>query len=246
MSLKDLLTSEGRARFRLDRRMQKATNKWMQSMDRMKALEALKADGSEEAIFGLLKRFAIVSDKSIEDEQEKDWVFEVLIEFGDRTLPPLRRFLATAPSIAWPLRVAETLLDREGLWELLRDILGTMEPGYERDPTRKVQLLGFLGEWRDKRVPPHVWPYLDDMDESVRFAAVEALLKQRDETAREPLLTRLVNPLEESRRITVRILDGFAEIGWTVHGFRGQVEKLLPQEFTLDREGHMKKTTKSS
>lgn len=245
MSLGDfisgLLSREKRAKWALERRISKATNKWMQGMDRMKALEELKADGSPEAIYGLFKRFTVVSDKSIEDEQEKDWVCETLVELGAETRAPLRRFLKNAQTISWPLRVAERILDREQLWDLVTEVLAGMEPGYERDPTRKVQILGFLGDWRDKRVTPLIAPYLEDMDETVRFAAVEGLLKQRDDAAREPLLKRLVDETEESGRIKGRILEGASDIGWTVHGFRGTVEKLLPDDFSLDREGHIKR-----
>lgn len=246
MSLRDWMTRQGRARWALARRIDKATNKWMQSIDRMKALEELKKTGSEEALYGLLKRFSVVSDKSIEDEQEKDWVFQTLVDFGEQTLPPLRRYLKNAATISWPLRLADRLLDHDHLWEVLQEVLSTMEPGYERDPTRKLQLFGFLGDWRDKRVAPAIVPYLEDMDETVRFAAVETLARQRDEVAREPLLTRLVDTHEESWRIKMRILDGLADLGWTVHGFRGQVEKLLPEEFALDREGHVKRKARAS
>lgn len=246
MGLRDLLTKDGRARWAMRRRIEKATNRWMQSIDRMKALEDLKKDGSEEAIYGLLKRLGVVSDKSIEDEQEKDWVFDALVEFGERTVPPLRRYLRNAGSISWPLRLCEKLLDRDALWEALRETLDTMEPGYERSPTRKVQMLGFLGDWRDRRVAPAVAPYLGDMDETVRFAAVECLLKQKDDAAREPLLRKLVDEQEESRRVRVRILDGLADLGWNVHGFRGTVEKLCGDEFTLDREGRVKRKSKTA
>ena len=241
MSLRDLLTREGRARWSLERRIAKATNKWMQSVDRMSALEQLKADGSDQAIFGLLRRFGVVSDKSIEDEQEKEWVFEALIDLGERTVPPLRRTLIGTASLAWPLRLADRILEREQLWAILQEILAGTEPGYERDPTRKVQLIAFLGDWRDKRATVCVTPYLEDMDETVRFAAVDALMRLRDETAREPLLARLVDEREESRRIKMRICEALADLGWTVHGFRGQVEKVLPDAFMLDREGHVKR-----
>lgn len=242
MGLRDLLTREGRQRFTLKRKIEKATNKWMQGPDRMKALYALRDDASEGAIGGLLRRFAVQSDKSIDDEEEKEWVFEALVEMGERALPPLIRCLKTAESISWPLRVAEKLLDRQRLWEeAVVPILGTMEPGYERDPTRKIQIIAYLGDTRDPRVAPIVAPYLEDRDETVRFTTIETLFKQKDETAREPLLKRLTHPEEESRRIKVRIVEGLADLAWDVHGFRGQVEKMLPAEFLIDREGRIKR-----
>jgi HEAT repeat protein len=241
MGLGELLTREGRQRFALERKIKKATNKWMQGAERMKALYALAEDGSEGALTGLVKRFGIQSDKSIDDEQEKEWVFETLVEKGESSLPPIIRALKTAETISWPLRVAEKLLDRDRLWGVIEQVLETMEPGYERDPSRKIQLITYLGDTRDRRVAPVVAPYLEDMDETVRFTSVETLIKQRDEVAREPLLRLLGNDKEESLRIKVRICEGLADIGWDVRGFRGQVEKALPDGYQIDSEGRIRR-----
>ena len=72
---------------------------------------------------------------------------------------------------------------------MLKAVLERHEPGYERDPTKKIQLLNHLASVKDDRVPPLVAPYLADMDEGVRYAAVEALVRHKnEEAAREPLL----------------------------------------------------------
>ena len=76
--------------------------------------------------------------------------------------------------------------------------------------------------------------------EGVRFAAVESLLRlKNEEVAREALLQVFVSDTEESLRLRIRIAEGFAELGWLVHGYRGGVEKKLPEGFQLDREGHI-------
>ena len=51
-------------------------------------------DGSDEALYGLLRRFGMMYDKTIEDEQEKDWVFEALVEKGAPVLPALKKLPA--------------------------------------------------------------------------------------------------------------------------------------------------------
>jgi len=243
MDLRELLTRKGRQRFALERKIKKATSKWSQSAERMKAMYALAEDGSEAAIAGLVSRFGIQSDKSIDDEQEKEWVFDTLVAMGDRALPPIMRALRNAETISWPLRVAEKLLDRDKLWEAIeKQVLDTMEPGYERDPTRKIQLITYLGDTRDPRVAPAVAPYLEDQNETVRFTTVETLIRQRDEYGREPLLRLLVDAKEESLRTKARICEGLVDLGWDVRGFRGQAEKSLPNEFQLDGEGRVKRT----
>jgi hypothetical protein len=112
------------------------------------------------------------------------------------------------------------------------------EPGYERDPTKKIQLLTHLGGIKNPRVPGLVVPYLADMDAGVRYAAAEALLKQEDEAAVSgPLLNLFVSDQEESLRLRIRIADGFAELGWPLGDKRAEVEKRLPEAFTVEARG---------
>ena len=234
MGLADLFSKEARSRRSLQKTIARANEKHSQSADRWRALEQLRDDGSAEAIAGLLRRFSFNYDKTIEDEQEKEWVFEWLIEKGAKVLPALKRYMLSADSISWPLRVLDKVVDaKEGRIDVIAAVLERHEPGYERDPTKKIQLLTHLAGLKHARVPALVAPYLTDMDEGVRYAAVEALLKQGDEAAaRLPLLDLLAK--EESLRLRLRIADGFADLGWSVADRRAEIEKALPDSFQLD------------
>jgi hypothetical protein len=242
MGVFDLFSREGRQRSARERNIKSAVDKYKQSPDRLKALQALRDDGSSEALYGLMRRFGMMYDKTIEDEQEKEWVFEVLVEKGETVLPALKKYLFSAESISWPLRLLDKVANKEQELEVIQEVLSRHEPGYERDPTKKIQLLNHLSGFKDGRVPSLLVPYLGDMDEGVRYAAVEALVRQGDEeTAREPLLQQLVSESEDSLRIRIQIADGFADLGWRVHGYRDSAEKRLPEQFQLDRDGHVKK-----
>ena len=118
----------------------------------------------------------------------------MLVEKGAAVLPALKKYMSSADSISWPLRLLDKVVDAEGRpIDVIAEVLERHEPGYERDPTKKIQLLTHLAGLKHARVPPLVAPYLDDMDEGVRYAAVEALLKQGDEAvARAPLLDLFV------------------------------------------------------
>jgi HEAT repeat protein len=244
---KNLFKKEGREHRAREKNMSRAVNKYAQSPDRLKALQSLRDDGSDEALYGLMRRFGMMYDKTIEDEQEKDWVFEVLVEKGASILPALKRYLFSAESISWPLRLLDKVANKEQELAVLKEVLARHEPGYERDPTKKIQLLNHLAGLKDERVSPLLVPYLEDMDEGVRYAAVEALTRQGDEAAaREPLLAHFVSPKEESLRVRIQIAEGFASVGWVVKGHRDEVEKRLPEPFALDREGHVKKKVQPS
>ena len=42
-------------------------------------------------------------------------------------------------------------------------------------------------------------------------------------------------------RIKNRIAEGFVDLGWVVKGYRGTVEKVLPETFIVDGKGHIKR-----
>jgi hypothetical protein len=236
MGVMDLFSKDGREQRAREKNIKSATNKFAQSPDRMKALQSLRDDGSPDAFYGMLRRFGMMYDKSIEDEQEKEWVFDTLVVKGGVVLGPLKKYLQTADSISWPLRLLEKVVaTKEEQIDVIAEVLARHEPGYERDPTKKIQLINHLGGLKQERVAPLCVPYLEDMDEGVRYAAAETLLRQGDEsTARLPLLDHFVSSGEDSLRIRILMAEGFVERGWTVTEKRAEVQKLLPDAYQID------------
>jgi HEAT repeat protein len=242
MGLLGFLSKEVRERRNLERNVSRAVNKYAQSPDRYKALQSLIEDGSPDAIYGALRRFGMVYDKSIEDEQEKEWLFDGLVEKGAAILPQVERYLQSAESISWPLRLLSKVAGKEHELEVVKRVLDRHEPGYERDPTKKIQLLNYLAGLKEAGAPALVVPYLSDMDEGVRYAAAEALVRLgNEEIARDPLIAHFVADSEESLRVRLQIAEGLASHGWLVKSHRPAFDKKLPEQFTIDREGRLKK-----
>src|SRR6185369_16700279 len=116
------------------------------------------------------------------------------------------------------------------------------EPGYERDPTKKIQLLNHLAALKVPEAPALCVPYLADMDEGVRYAAVEAVIRQAsEEVAREPLIAHFASDTEDSLRIRLQIAEAFIDLGWLVKSGRPAFDKKLPDAYSIDREGRLKK-----
>lgn len=240
MGLLDLFSKDKRDDRARSKNLERAVNKNAQSLDRLRALEGLANDGSDEAIYGLLRRFGFTYHKTIEDEQEKDWVFETLVEKGKAILPAVRRFLVKADSISWPLRLLEKVADPDETLAALKLVTEKNPPGYERDPSKKIQLLHHLGHFKHEESAALAAPYLADMDEGVRFATIETLMEHKQEAvSREALMTLFVSDEEESRRIRMKICEFFAERGWLVGPHRPLVEKKLPEMYQLDRDGRI-------
>ena len=228
MGLADLFSKEARARNNLKKTIQRAADKHAQSGDRFRALEQLRDDGGPEAIGGLLRRFSFVYDKSIEDEQEKEWVYQILVELGSKVLPELRRYMRESETLSWSLKVLEHIATGDAFHKTLQTLCEQNDNSYVRDPSKKIQLVHFMGEHRDPEIVAMIVPYVDDIDEGVRFKAVEALIHQgQREVILAPLVGRLLNKSEESRRIKVRILEGLSETATPITERTSEVERAL-------------------
>lgn len=216
----------------LQRTVKKATNKLSQSAERWAAMEKLVEEGSDESFFHVLRRFSFASLKSVEDEQEKAWVVEIMTAKGERALPALRRYMASTHIIAYPLRILENVADRDQALEIIDELLAKEEPGYTRDPTKRTQIIDWLAEWKacsDEEVSERVAPYLADFDESVRFCATEAISMRPAPVAAEYLVKALINPDEESKRLRVRIAEVLADSDLPLCGEKKAVAPMLDE-----------------
>ena len=194
----------------LQRTIDKATNKLAQQPDRWGALEKLNEDSSDEALFGMCKRWAVTSLKGVEDEQEKNWVVDVLVGKGGAAIAPLVRYMKSAEQLSFPLRVLERIAKPPQVLEIVDEIFKSEPPGYVRMPDRRIDLLRWLGEWNpasDDELIPRVTPYITDFDENVRFAAIDAIASRDPKQIAPPLIAALIRPEEESGRIKRTIVE---------------------------------------
>ncbi len=197
----------------LQRTIEKATNKLAQQPDRWGALEKLREDGSDDATFGLCKRWSVTSQKGVEDEQEKNWVVDVLSEKGEASLPGLIRFMKSADQLAHPLRVLEKVASHAKQLEVIDELLASEPPGYVRMPDKRIDLVKWFTEHKgmsDDEVISRITPYVVDFDENSRFTAIEGLATRDPERIAPPLIDALLRPEEESGRIKRTILEVLA------------------------------------
>lgn len=214
----------------------RVADKRAQAPDRWDSIQALGAMKSSEAVAAILPRFSYYTDPSITDQEEKEEACRVIVETGEPAIEPVIAFLRRSDSLGWPLKLLERLVEGERVVTELIELLGTMDTEYERDPTRKVQVLQALEDRRDARIVPAAARFLEDVNETARFHAAAALFAQEDPSAaREPAQKALA--AEGSVRVRTRMLEGFAQHGWDVGPERAKIEKALPAGFTLDKAG---------
>lgn len=237
--ISDLFDADARKRNRVASLTKKVQQKFGQSDDRLGACAELKKIGTDDAIKGLLKRFSVTVDNKLHDQDEKEEVSDMLHLLGPQTLPMIREYLKRETEITWVIRTLKRIVPHgEWIKEVL-DLLGD-RTSEDTDAEKICQILTVLHDEKDPRVAAAVARCLADLDDTVRFAAIETLATIDDDAAREPLLEALAAPAEESQRVTYRIAELFCERGWEVKGHRKAVEERLPEGFFLDRTGHIK------
>jgi HEAT repeat protein len=215
--------------------MRAVVNQYGQSADRYHAMQQLLDLGTVPAIIGLMRRFTMNASKSIEDEEEKGWVFRQVTGLPkDIALPAAKEFCLNNDNIAWVLRIVEELADEKQEWDILDALIEKHPPTYERDPATKQQLLTHLAEIDNPKVPEILARYVDDADEGVRFQVTEALLDIADPRSLAPLIRRLGDKAEESLRLRTKILTGLARLKWDVSAHKDIVVPNLGSEHVFD------------
>jgi HEAT repeat protein len=242
MGLLDIFSKQSKLK-RLGKRL---TEKFGPPENRIKAIDVLASMGTPEAFSTLLLRFTVSSDSRITDAEEKDKVYQYLVEAGEPAVAPLRNFLRQRDQVAWPLKILSELLSPDEVLALVLAELVRLGGEYTRDPEKRVQLIGWLLENHpeaDPRVSPALLAFLGDMSDDVKLVAVRGLAQHPSEEAREPLLAALVDP-EQSARVRQELLATLAQLELGVQGYREKVEALVAEgggQYLVDKSGVIKK-----
>jgi hypothetical protein len=215
----------------------KVTQKYGDPSSRQKAIQQLGEMKFPEAVTVLLARFTVTVDPLTTDADEKEHVFELIKGFGKDAVAPIQDFLRKSDQAAsWALRLLGDLLPESEVTGICVDTLTHLSSHYTRDPEKKVVLLHHVTGREDSRIAPAVLPFLEDMSDDVKIAALKALGSLKHEPAREPML-KLLTADETARRVQTAALAALQESGFGVQGFREKVEALLVEPYALDKSG---------
>jgi len=218
----------------------RVANKRAQKHERWESIEVLASDGSDEALRALLTRFNIRVDPSITDGEERNAAFLGVVRNGKAALGPVRDFLEASDTLAWPLKILKEIQSEEEVTTILLELLSKMDTEYERDPQKKIDVIANFEERKDPRIVEAVTRFLEDMNETVRFYAVGAILAQDEADAAVEALTKALLA-EESVRVRIRMLDGYIERGWTLGDAKAEATKKMPTGYTLGKKGEVRK-----
>lgn len=210
--------------------------------NRQKALHQLREYDKPAAYTALLQRFTLNVEPGITDEEEKEFVFDALVDAGEAAVEPVRRFIERSEHPTWAIRVLERLVSEE---EVIGTVLAALEREgneYTRVADKKVTLIRHLESRSDPRIAPGLVPFLEDVNEDVAIAALAALGIQKDESTREPLIQTLLRAHEQAvARLRLAAAESLVQSGFSVKGFTPSVQAALPPGFMLDKDGVVKR-----
>lgn len=232
----------GKKKSALEKHAERTANKRAQHPDRWESIQALgkiatSGEGEERslAVAALLERFTFVTDPSINDGEEKDAAFRWICDAGEAVaLAPIRKALRKHESLSWPLKCLEALISEGEVVEEMLALLSDMGTEYQRDPQRKLQLLGTLEQRTHPKIAQSVAPFFEDVNETARFHAVGAALAQDEASEVVPQLVAALAE-EDSVRVKLRILEAMADHGWSIGDKKDAVQ--LPDGWGTDSKG---------
>jgi hypothetical protein len=217
------------------------TQKYGDPTVRQKAIDQLGQMKYPEAITALLSRFTVTVEPQTTDAEEKEQAFKLICAQNKEAVKPVLLFLQQSDQASsWALRILAELLPAEEVTARCLDLLKMIGPDYSRDPQKKLVLLGHLEGNEDGRVADTVLPFLEDMLDDVKVAALKLLGPLKHERSREPILKLLVAE-DTSKRVRMAATVALHASGFGVQGFREKVESQLAEPYFVDKSGLIKK-----
>jgi len=186
--------------------------------ERYAAIEFLCGlDSPEQAIPGLLHRFDFSLEHGINDTKEKEMSMDGILKHGSAALPFVTEHLKKSDRIAWPLKILYKIGTEDQIVATLQNALNFSDVSFDRSAVDKnYDIICYLREHQLGSYIDKLGHFLQDHDERVRFATVEALIEQKDASIPARLEGFLADDSAENRRIRKSVLDAFLTHGWTL------------------------------
>lgn len=220
---------------------------WSQSPDRNYAAEQLRDIGTPEAIDVLLERFKLNAQNTTYDNEEKLYLYELLVALGPSIVEPIQSWVRKEElQVNWALRVLDALLDKDAMADFLTTLLQELDTEYTRDPEKKHQLILRAQKYTDHDpLQEQIARFVMDDNEGIRFISVTHLT-----TLERPWLQAAFQGnlrFEDSGRILDLVGDYLVQHPeWTAlpdpadEKARRDLLERLPPRFLLTPEGHLR------
>ncbi len=246
MGILDFLFDKEKAeQRRLAKQKKTLSNMYVQPSERNFLIAQLRDEASPEAVEVLLCRFDENAPNTTVDLDEKEFVYDVLVTLGRETDIGVAELVKADlrkrdDHINWPMRVLADILDYEDFIAFMIEILQSQGTDYQRDAEKKQELLIRALEFKNADLAQEIVRFLEDANDTIRFAAVDAAFAQEaPEVTLEPLVKHLI--AEESLRNVKKSCENFAQNKEMVvpEEHRAAVAEVLPDDFALHADGYI-------
>jgi len=223
---------------KVDRYVKKLTNAYVQTHERIRMIELLAEMGTDESIFGILKRFTFRTEASIVDEDEKELAYKYLVRAGASAVLPIERFVDGHDAVYWPIKALHEIAGIDAAVDLLLKVLDRSQERSGRTNEQKIQLVSNLRDFSHPRVLERLQLLVGDEDEDVRIMAMDGLLTYGEDVALQPAV-RLLLDSEESAKVKMVLLEQLIDSGWSLSTWKEQFEEqdLLPYPYRIGANG---------
>ena len=137
-----------------------------------------------------------------------------LSELRDAVVDGTRDYCDRIDNLNWPLKVMRALLDDTDYEQELLDLLLKWDTEYTRNIEPKLNVLAAMEAIKSDEIREAVHEYLEDMNETVRFHAVQTTFAQGNPDSLKPLVAFLQD--EESVRIKNKVCEGVNKARWKI------------------------------
>jgi HEAT repeat protein len=223
----------------IDRLVKRLTETAGEDGPRIEAAEKLSEMDTPEATYALAKRFTMSSKVITQDIEEKRMVVQLLVDKGEDAIDPILRFLKSHHQVEWPVRALTQILPTDQLVPKLVDVLEKVALNPFTSPEHRTSLIKAMQGHVTPEIAATLKKSLEDDDDDVRIAAIEAIAEVGEEV-REALLEAFIKS-DDRPRIRIAIAELFADRDWPVKGYRPSIEASLPQGFQLNAKGHIRR-----
>ncbi|MGM0558598.1 MAG: hypothetical protein ACQEVA_19590 [Myxococcota bacterium] len=224
------------------------TNMYVQPPERKYAIQQLRDIGSADAIDALLARFKEQAPNTTVDVDEKEYCYEMLADMSAHPDKDVRsrveKYLREHDErINWPLKVLTDIVPQEEMIGFIAELLADCNTEYTRSPEKKQELVLRAAEIDSEELSKQVARFAADDNETIRFLAVEALVKRADDGLVQEVFRERIRE-ETSIRILKKIAEVFADNkDWIIpEEEREEINRMLPDEYGVHKKGHIYRT----
>ena len=229
MGLLDFLFG-GSKESQFKRHAKRITNLNSQADDREASAEWLAQEGSPQAVTALLRRFNLNYEQRMKDTREKEHIYNLLENIGRDVLEPAKEWMRRNDNFAYPIRLVQKFEGEDQTILFLLELLSLENDDFS--PNKKIQLLSHLQNFKHKAIAENLPQYLNDFNEDVRFATIQALANQKDPSSKTPLLEQMSR--EDSNRLRDCIATLFVEEGWSIDPHQELIQEKIPVGFIIE------------